>query len=127
MHHHRWGFLGGKGESVFKDITNCQKTKNFTISAFNHHRSSSFTAAITSSQKQLQSEIQEGELDDIKLLCPKMDLSFFHLLSQLKDCISNHVMNFFFKKEFYVFHVCGCFVHKLSTPERASDSIGLPL
>lgn len=91
------GFLGGKGESVFKDTTNYQKTKNFTISAFNHHRSSSFTAAITSSQKQLQSEIQEEESDDTKLLCPKMDLSVLSFTATIERLyFQSSAMTFFF-------------------------------
>lgn len=123
----RWGFWG-KGETVFKDITNCQKTKNFTISAFNHHRSSSITAAITKFSKAAAVRNPGGRIRWYKAFLSKDGfINSFIYCHNWKIVFLIICHDFFLKKDFYVFHVCGCFVHKLCTPERASDSIGLPL
>lgn len=64
------GFLGERGTLQFLPLI---------ITAARH-----LLLQSQSSQKQLQSEIQEGKLDDIKRLCPKMELSILSFTATIE-------------------------------------------
>lgn len=78
------GVFGGRGRLFLKISQTVKKQRTLQFLLLIITAALQLLLQLQSSQKQLQSEIQEGELDDIKLFCPKMDLSILSFTATIE-------------------------------------------